>query len=70
MKKLSCTQSQVQNVQMYSEAPKAIDTDVKATGVHFGPSVFSFLAFAFIYTQQMINDTLMANNLLEKELST
>lgn len=55
---------------MHSEAPKAVDTDVKATAVHLGPSVFSFLAFEFIHTQQMINDTLMANHLLDKELST
>lgn len=70
MKRLSCTQSQIQNVQMHSEAPKAVDTDVKSTALHLGPSVFSFLAFAFIHTQQMINDTLMANHLLDKELST
>lgn len=50
MKKLSCTSSQVKNIQMSLEALKALDTDMKATGVSFGPAVFSSLAFTFIDT--------------------
>lgn len=70
MKKLGCILSRIQNTQMSSEAANAVDTEVKATGVSFGPSVFSSLPVTFIESQPMVIDTSVPDNLLKKELPT